>query len=138
LRHGEELFEIASSSSVQATKVRNLTLRAAGVELFQVEAGDEDSGESGRPFVNARGEVVAIGVSVKTGLRVGKVALPIDYLTKDIMVAVGHGSDACLRAPWCVMCGSTQFNAVEWFCRTCGHQWQKRGDDGGDELGMAK
>jgi S1-C subfamily serine protease len=125
LRATQTVYAIGSPAGMPNTFskgiVSNPTAHYREVQCVQTDAAI-DHGNSGGPLVTEAGQVVGINLWGIGTYDAVKFVVPIDYLTEDIELAIGHGRDKCLKAAHCPACGYTEYGRPTWYCRNCGIQ----------------
>lgn len=125
LRPTQPVFAIGSPAGmpniVSRGIVGNPTAHYRSVECIQTDAAI-DHGNSGGPLVTDDGKAVGIAAWGLGDFDALKFAVPIDYLTDEIALAIKNGRDACLAAAYCPSCGYTEYGEATWYCRNCGYQ----------------
>lgn len=106
-------------STVTTGTVANPGAVLAGVEWIQMNT-DIDPGNSGGPLVNAAGQAVGVNVWKAAEIGAGKMALPIDYLLRDIAEARRVRRPGAGLGWLCPLCGWLDIGRRRWFCRNCG------------------
>jgi len=128
LRHAETVLTVGNpgignrgetlKSTVTTGVVANPCQRFHGRDCIQITAAISP-GNSGGPLVNSRGEVVGVNTWVVEGLDAARFAIPVDYLTKEIVKLRELGRERSLQAEFCATCGWAETTPT-WFCRNCG------------------
>ncbi|MGI0486374.1 dynamin family protein [Pantanalinema rosaneae CENA516] len=127
LRHAQTVYAIGApagmSSTVSKGIVSNPNSRYKKIQCIQTDAAI-DYGNSGGPLITKTGEAVGITVWGFGNYDAAKFAIPIDYLTQDIELALQHGREACLNSFYCPACGNIDYTTPTWYCRNCGAQFE--------------
>jgi len=127
LRHAQTVYAIGApagmSSTVSKGIVSNPNSRYRKIQCIQTDAAI-DHGNSGGPLITKTGEVVGVTVWGFGNYDAAKFAIPIDYFTKDIALALQHGRESCLNAFYCPACGNIDYTGSTWYCRNCGAQFE--------------
>jgi len=109
----------ALNNTVSTGVVANPACSQRGVDWIQMTT-DIDPGNSGGPLVNSRGEAVGINCWKYLAVAAAKMALPLDYLTEDLIAAANRGREGYVNGKVCSICGSYDDAPSDWFCVICG------------------
>jgi serine protease Do len=127
LHHAQTVYAIGApagmSSTVSKGIVSNPNCRYRKIQCIQTDAAI-DHGNSGGPLITEAGEAVGVTVWGYGNYDAAKFAVPIDYFTKEIAIALQHGRDTCLNAVYCPCCGFTDYSLSTWYCRNCGIEFE--------------
>ena len=130
LRFGETVFMVGSPQGFKNTVSKGIVANPRrvykGASYIQTDAAMYH-GNSGGPLFNRKGVVgiVSWGRRGGSGTVIDNLnfAVPIDYLTGDIELAVARGKKPCLGASYCVKCGRLDFDSHPRVCAACGHRF---------------
>jgi serine protease Do len=126
LRRAQTVYAIGCPAGMPSVVSRGIVsnpkARYRLIDCVQTDAAI-DHGNSGGPLVTENGEVVAINLWGIGSFDAAKFAVPIDYLTDDIEMALQNGRNECLNATCCPLCGYTHYDRSTWYCRNCGVQF---------------